>query len=609
MKWQRRTFFLKRLWIKYVKSHFFNKAFLIFLLIGIAASVLLLFVLSENLITIKTEQALDMSNQILDTVESYLQQKITAAYSIHQRFIRDSDNWSTLISHLKYEGESGMAASRYASLRQSMGQTIYAVDSQFYGLFIYGDKNREVMRLSNGPDSNDKTVFLEWAKSKNRPSGAHLLIARNPAARNNAFSFLIVNTINDPDTFTTELGAMGLSFSAMNLKQSYRPLENHLKGSLFVVNGQGELLFDSHAAYQETNVLNMAIVADLKNGSRRVDNAIYNVSYNDQGEFYVVNPIPVASVMNDVEVVRRSIQTVIIIVLLAALLLTYSSSRILSHRLRSLTDTMKQVRNGVLTGFTDIPQSHDEIGVLHTEFLNVCQSLDEHIKREYVYQLKQKEMEYYALQAQINPHFLYNSLEAIRMKLLLSSQSDASRMIRILSEMFRNMMKQDKVVMVRDEMTYLQSYLELFKFRLGDKLEYKLDADEKVYQYASVKHILQPLVENALVHGFADLATADKPGLLTISAKLEGSDILFTISDNGEGITPEKLQVIKARLHSKDLFQESVGIYNVNNRLRIIYGEHYRLHINSGSDGTKVSLRMKAMTKKELEAYVQGAAS
>lgn len=120
------------------------------------------------------------------------------------------------------------------------------------------------------------------------------------------------------------------------------------------------------------------------------------------------------------------------------------------------------------------------------------EELKNHIDKEYVYQLQQKEMELYALQTQINPHFLYNSLESIRMYLYMVGEEKGSHMIELLSDLFRNIMKKGAVVTFREEIRYLQSYLEFHRFRMGNRMNYEIDIPDEVYRYAAIRHILLP---------------------------------------------------------------------------------------------------------------------
>lgn len=601
---------LRSFWNRHFSSHFFRKALLTYLLTAIAAGIALHLILSQNLVTIKTEQALDMSSQIVDSVDNYLSDKIVSARSIHQKLIMDSENWHSITSRLKSPDGAQAVLPGYSDLRQVVNQTVYAVDTQYYGLFFCGNDSNSVLLFVKSLDTNDQYFFTEWARrarESGKDAGFSLRPARRLGVNGNAYTIFVLSQVNDPAAFTDRIGFMGLSFSALGIRQAYRRFDDYLKGTLQVIDGTGGILYDSRALDILPADYPLAEVTRQRGGSFRHRDHIYNTAYNPTGDYYVVNCIPQAEVQRDITIVRRSIQLVIFIVLILALALTYASSYRLDRRLRGLTAVMDQVRLGNLTGHAAPPEQKDEIGVIHSEFLSVCDSLEQYIQREYIYRIKQKEMEFYALQAQIDPHFLYNTLEAIRMKLLLSGEREASRMIRILSEMFRNIMREDTVVDIRDELSYLRDYLDLYKFRLGDKLEYGIAVEDEVYQFATIRHILQPIIENALIHGFRDVHTGERPGKLSLTAVREGEDVCFVIADNGNGISPQRLEELNASLADDDVFQKSVGICNVSNRLRIVFGSAYRLRIESDPDrGTAVYLRIKAMTKKELRAFVQG---
>ena len=137
-------------------------------------------------------------------------------------------------------------------------------------------------------------------------------------------------------------------------------------------------------------------------------------------------------------------------------------------------------------------------------------------------------------------------------------------------------------------------------------MQFVFQVEEEVYRYATIKYILQPIVENALVHGIEGTGTPERPCTIRISGKKEGEDIFFMVSDDGCGISEEKLAEMRRRLESDEMFQKSIGIYNVSSRLRIVYGPSYRLRIDSRKgEGTTVTVRVKAMRKRELEEYVQ----
>ena len=364
------------------------------------------------------------------------------------------------------------------------------------------------------------------------------------------------------------------------------------------------MLFDSRKTYD----LGKAFPAPqllAQTGVVHYGGHIYNV-LRTSDEYTLINDIDGREIDEDVRALQISISQVMLLVIAVALALTFFATKVFSARLHAIAGTIQQVRGGKLTGFPARAQSGDEVGYIHDELLRMCEDLNGHIQREYVYALKQKEMELYALQTQINPHFLFNSLEAIRMGLHLGGDAQAARMIRILSELFRSMMSREPVVTNREEIGHIQSYLELYKYRLGERMQFVMDVGEDVYRYATLRQIIQPLVENALNHGILEIATTDKPGRIAISAWRENEDVFFSVRDDGKGIPPEALAEIKARLTEDDVFHESIGIYNVNSRLKIVYGPDYRLQIESAEGcGTTVTVRTRAMTMKELKDCVQ----
>lgn len=594
---------------KYLKSKFFNKILLVYLMITIVAYIILFFILSRNLIAIKSDQALEMSNQVLATVDNFLENKIEHMKSIHQKLLKDTGNWNKITDQLKHTDYSANDVTDNSSARQNLIETVHSIDSQIFGVFLYGKESKQILMFGNLSNSMEYKTFLKTVSQKGGEADINLKwgTGRSDQNHSNAFSIFLYDSIKDPENFTSEIGIMAMCFSSKNIKQSYRHFDDYIKGKIYVLDEQGNLLFDSSQNYDMGSSFPFEA---LKNANEKIvteNNMIYNSFHSESDGYYVVNLIPTRTIMEDVKIMQTSIFRVMILVILVALLVTYFSTKIFSIRLQAIKEIMDSVKKGKLRGFEQKKIYEDEVGYIQTELFGMCAALDDHIKKEYVYQLKQKEMELYTLQTQINPHFLYNSLESIRMNLYIRGETEASKMIRILSEMFRNMMKKEAIVTNRDEINYLNSYLELYKFRLGNRMEYEINIPDEVYHYATIKHIMQPVLENALIHGIHDTGTDDKPARILITAEMDNGDILFHICDDGVGIAEEELKEIQNNLDKDTLFFDSIGIYNVNSRLKIVYGQEYQLVINSKINrGTEVIIRTKAMVKKELENYVQG---
>ncbi len=593
---------IKRWLKKYFAYSFVNKVFFVYLFITLAAGVSLMFLLSHNLKTIKYEQTMDMSNQILTSMDSFLENKFEAEKSIYQSFLQMPDKWETVVGTLQEDSPPPWQE----EVRNSFSQTAYAVDRQFTGLYAFGFSKERAVSLGNEMDSGDFYYFetLAGQMKGQKDTGSSLVTSRGRRL-SNMFSIFLLDTIHAPDDFTEDIGILGICFHARNIRQSYQKFDSYLKGQIYVLNNKGEIIYDSNAQYVEENIPFEEIRG--KSGKLTKGNYIYNTVYNEHQDYYLVNLIPSAEINKEVKVLCINILGVMAAVLFAAMLLTFFGTRYFSRRLGIINATIDQVKGGKLSGFKKEKLVNDEVGYIYHELIEMCKVLENHIEKEYVYQLHQKEMELYALQAQINPHFLYNTLESIRMNLYVKGEKEESRMVYILSEMFRNIMKKDAVVTLRDEFGYVQSYLELYQFRFGDRMHYEIRVEDEIYRYATIKHILQPVIENALIHGISDKATSERPATVTIWGLREQEDILLVVYDDGIGIQSDALQEIQKRLSEDDMFRESVGIYNVNNRLKIVYGRDYQMQIESqAGEGTMVTIRIKAMMKKELEEYVQG---
>ena len=158
----------------------------------------------------------------------------------------------------------------------------------------------------------------------------------------------------------------------------------------------------------------------------------------------------------------------------------------------------------------------------------------------------------------------------------------------------------------REELDFLRSYLELFHFRFDKRIEYSFLIEKEVYHYATIKHILQPILENSLVHGVFENENDNSLIHITVGGMVKDENVIFTIEDDGRGIEEERLQEIRERLRTGEAAKDSIGIYNVANRLQIVYGTDAYLKIESEiHKGTKTTISIRALRKGELEQYVQ----
>lgn len=596
---------IRTIWQTYFGRSFMKKMFLTYAGITVLTGLMLFLTLGENLTTIKYDQAMIMSDQCLTVVDTYLNQKIENASSFHKRFFQQKDTWNAIMQKLE-QSEDSVSVVEQQDIRTTIFYTMYGIDDSYKGMLLVDALDGQIYHYGNDDASIEKVCFQKWMEQEHTEEGQNRLFAvRLQENIGNVFPVFVIANVKSAD-YKSTIGYMAFYFNAKKIQQSYQAYEKYLKGNLYVLDENGEMLFDSKADYAMQEEISREELLIKKNGQKTIGNWICNIVYSKEYGYYVVNVFSTDEIKEDVKIPQRTMAFIVSIALLVGLVFHYMSTLLFERRLEPITETIHQVRKGNLTSFPIQKNYQDEIGDIYAELLRMCTSLDEHIQREYVYKLRQKEMELYALQTQIDPHFLYNSLEAIRMHLYMKGEQQAGRMIRILSDLFRNQMKQDNVVTNREELKYLHSYLELFEFRLGSKMQFEFDVKEEVYRYATIKHILQPIAENALVHGIEDDDRRKETYTIRIEGYLEDQDVVFVVRDDGCGIEEEQLLHIREMLRHDALFQKSIGIYNVSNRLRIVYGDSYRLQIESSKgEGTSVYVRIRAMKKKELEEYVQ----
>lgn len=584
---------------------FVNKVFLIFLFITVVVLAALLILLTENLRSIKYEQSVNMSDQILSSIDDFMEEKAESEKFLYQRLLQMRPDWETILSRVLDESGDAEDIQRLSQVQSVFSKEAYAIDSQFSGMYAASFVNDSIFSLGSTVDSGDYYYFETLAKKlQEGQEVSNNLVTSRGNHMNHNYSVFILDIIHEADDFTSDVGVLGICFHARSIRQSYKKLEAYLKGEVYILDRYGNIVYDSDAKYAKKNIpfekmKGRSVVFEDKE-------SIYNAVYNEHRDYYLVNRIPIAAINQDVQALTINIMKLMLVAVLAAVALTFLGSRYFAKRLASIGTVIDYAKGGKLTGIKTEKQADDDLGYIYRELVGMCAALNDHIEREYVYKLHQKEMEVYALQAQINPHFLYNTLESIRMNLYVKGDREASQMVYKLSEMFRNIMKKGPVVTLREEFNYVTAYLELHQFRLGKRMKFEFVAAAEVYHYATVKYILQPIIENTMIHGIQDFATEEEPGFVRIWSWKEEDDILIGVEDNGMGIPQQKLEEIQKKLAGEEMFQDSIGIYNVNNRLRIVYGDNYRLKIASAEGkGTAVTIRIKAMTKKELEDYVQ----
>ncbi len=279
--------------------------------------------------------------------------------------------------------------------------------------------------------------------------------------------------------------------------------------------------------------------------------------------------------------------TVFIVILSCVLFLflsIYFLSRVTVRPLEKLEKNMELIEKGDLS-VTVTNTSTDEIGNLIRRFSNMVHKLQEMINEVYKSKIAQQEYEMKALQAQINPHFFYNSLSLINSKAIIAEQEDISQMAQLLSTFYRTTLNKGKnTISVREELENTTSYIQIQRMMHSNSFDVHYKIDKEILDYTMLNLLLQPLAENAINHGI-DHKESPGIGVLTITAIQSDKNLIFKVSDNGCGMDPETLKTI---LTTKT---KGYGVQNVHHRVQLTYGPEYGLTYKSRwMEGTTVTL-------------------
>lgn len=383
--------------------------------------------------------------------------------------------------------------------------------------------------------------------------------------------------------------AVDVSFSGLGASINGVGIGQH--GYCFLMDEQGNMVYHPqqqllYAGIKQEETTRLATLAD---GTYVEDTVIYSIQWVPDSNWRVVGVSYIDETVNESfwQMVRITLGTAAMI-LVAALLAGWVISRMLSHPLQQLETAMEQFEQDAdgftfqsVAGTREVQELSDSFG----HMVGRIQRLMTTVREE---ELNLRKTELKALQAQINPHFLYNTLDSIAWMCERGKNADAVKMVHALAKLFRiSISRGHELIPIEKELQHAESYLLIQKFRYKNQFTYHFTVDESCLHCLCNKITLQPIIENAINHGLDLLVES---GHIEIEVCRDGEDILFKVSDDGIGMAPEQVAEL---LKNEPSDRTGIGIKNVNDRLRIYFGPPYGLSIDSVPDeGTVVTIRM-----------------
>lgn len=381
-------------------------------------------------------------------------------------------------------------------------------------------------------------------------------------------------------------GAKGVLYVSVDYDSVFQPFYTETmfdNYGLVIEDEYGNTIFakntfaDDKAAY-ELNVDQFKALREMENsGYQFIDRTSNATGWN------ICVYKPDRLIISSVQPILIIAGVAILVSMFAGITCIHIISEFITKRIKKLQKTMRATETGNL-GMVIENDSADEIGDLINGYNSMSKRLDETVNEVYQSKIKEKEYEMRALQAQINPHFLYNSLSMINWKALEADQEDISHITLALSTFYRTALNKGKnILLVKDEIANIKSYLDIQLAMHDNSFDVVYDIDDSILKYETLNLILQPLLENAIGHGI-DVKT-DGRGEIRIEGKENGDFLDFTVSDNGVGMTKTQAAMILSKSSN------GYGVSNVNERIKLYYGEQYAVKIDSTPGvGTKVML-------------------
>ena len=373
------------------------------------------------------------------------------------------------------------------------------------------------------------------------------------------------------------------------------------RGYCFLMDREGNIVYhpQQQLLYAGLRSEHTAELATLEDGAYDDDTVIYSITSVADSDWRVVGVSYVDELVNrNVSEMIRLSMVLAVVVLVAAMLTSWLLSRLLGRPLRGLASAMESFETDA-DHFTYWPVGGTrEVQELSNSFGHMVlriQRLMSTVREEEV-NLRKTELK--ALQAQINPHFLYNTLDSIAWMCEQGRNADAVKMVHALARLFRiSISKGHELIPIAKEIEHAESYLQIQKYRYKNQFTYEFDVDPECLSYYCNKITLQPIIENAINHGL-DLLVEE--GRIDVKVCQDGGDIVFYVQDNGVGMSDEQIRTI---MQHGPTDRTGIGIKNVNDRLKIYFGRNYGLHITSEPDvGTCVEIRMPKIQEGDYEA-------
>ncbi|MCR5196024.1 MAG: sensor histidine kinase [Pseudobutyrivibrio sp.] len=406
----------------------------------------------------------------------------------------------------------------------------------------------------------------------------------------------------------TRRGILLVDMNYSAIEQMFSNVNEQSKGYVYLIDSNGEIIFHPR---QKAIYAGLAKENNIKAAS--YDEGNYVERFNGQQRAVVVKTVgytgwKIVSVvpMEDLAVEYNQLRVFMLIIITVTLfLITFGNffiSKIVTDPIRRLENSLNDIEGGRFDADNIYIGGSHEIRHLGRTIKSLVVQMRNLMDERVAEQKDKRKSELNALQAQINPHFLYNTLDSVVWMIEAQKYPEAISMITSLASLFRiSLSKGNNIITIKDEITHAKNYLAIQKIRYKNKFEANIKVDPEIENCITIKLIIQPLIENAIYHAVGDL---DDEGIIDVEAYQKDGDIYIEVRDNGMGIPPEVLENLLTEKSASKGKGSGIGLWNINQRINLYFKEDYGLSITSELDeGTTATIRLPKLTYEE---YMKG---
>ncbi|MEI2396151.1 sensor histidine kinase [Paenibacillus phytohabitans] len=384
------------------------------------------------------------------------------------------------------------------------------------------------------------------------------------------------------------LGIVRFNLNEDNLFSIYNNIGSYSGSQISILDSNGNVISSSERSMNGTNLGKLEYVRKIlinKEGffNAKIDGVKKFVFFYtiEEANWTLMQTIPVESFSMLQQAIYLILLVVIMLCIFFGLLFSFIQHKYLLKPLMQLRREMAKLKNGNFN-ISLTTDSQDEIGEISNGFVRMAHQLKEMIDDVYLSKIKQREAELSALESKINPHFLYNTLDSIHWLAVKHKNYDVSEQIEALAEIFRHVLnKGDSLITIRQEISFIESYMLIQKRKYGKRISYQIEVDQELLEYKTPKLILQPLVENAIVHGLEEVVQG---GFIKVEIIKAEQGIFFVVTDNGKGTDEDRInRMMNDTTETRNVF----ALKNIDDRIKISYGSEFGLkfvsHYNIGT--------------------------